>query len=250
MDAIVVTIKMGYSYLWVDSLCIIQDSVRDKTDEIAKMPAIYNNAVCAIAASFPSGSKEGFLGDRSTYIRRPVKLQARMTHRSDSERPPIAVGDSHPVFGYFTDPNNSLISEPLSERGWCLQERLLSTRVLEYRRNQVRFLCPFTGSHDMNKADGWVNDWPKDDGGDISFPYDANSFVPATRLGLEIKIIYDFRRLWYSVVEAYTWRCLTFPTDRTLAISGIAQQIRSMNKTRPDDTYTAGHWLSEFPQDL
>lgn len=42
---------MGFSFLWVDSLCIIQDSEKDRTQRIARMPAIYRNAVCNIAAS-------------------------------------------------------------------------------------------------------------------------------------------------------------------------------------------------------
>ncbi|KAF2028842.1 hypothetical protein EK21DRAFT_25979, partial [Setomelanomma holmii] len=50
-DAITVSVDMGFQYLWVDSLCIIQDNDQDRSHEIAKMPAIYSNAVCNIAAS-------------------------------------------------------------------------------------------------------------------------------------------------------------------------------------------------------
>lgn len=249
-DAITVTTQLGYSHLWVDSMCIIQDNAADKMSEISKMPDIYNNAVCAIAASFASNSRAGFLRDRSTYTRTAMKLQAQKTVRSTSEDEYQALGDPHPVLAYLIQSSDSLTTEPLSERGWCLQERLLSTRVPEYRRNQVRFLCPSTGDHDASKADGWVNDWPAGNGGDISFFMCSVSFVPATLLGWSITKLADFRRLWYSIVEAYTRRHLTFPSDRTLAISGIAQQIASMNKSMSDDRYIAGHWLSEFPQDL
>jgi Heterokaryon incompatibility protein (HET) len=43
-DAIAVTRKLGLQFLWVDSLCIMQDSDEHKSQEIGKMRALYNNA--------------------------------------------------------------------------------------------------------------------------------------------------------------------------------------------------------------
>jgi hypothetical protein len=130
-----------------------------------------------------------------------------------------------------------------------LQERLLSTRVLEYRRNQIRFLCPFTGDHDVTKADGWTQDWPTNVD-NIWFPKASNGFRPATLYGWEIDNEDHFKKIWYSIVDAYSARKLTFATDRTLAISAIAQRLASMNKCNMEKTYIAGHWLRHFPQDL
>jgi hypothetical protein len=252
IDAMIVTVNVGHKYLWVDSICILQDNYQDKANEIAKMPAIYSNAVCSIAASFPSSAREGFLQDRAGYTDRVLALNVRPRIGMAEN---ISTGpEAHPqkVFAFPIDLEDALVVEPLSERGWCLQERLLSTRVLEYRRNQVRFLCPFTGDHDESKnskSDGWTRDWPSSVG-DISFPRGPNSQTPATLLGWDIKNTDEFRKLWYSIVEAYTNRTLAFTADRSLAISGIAQRIANMNKDRPIDSYAAGHWLSECPQDL
>src|SRR5436190_9880944 len=60
-DAVTVTRKLGFRYLWIDSLCIIQDSESDWLQESAHMGAVYANASCTIAASSAVSSRTGFL---------------------------------------------------------------------------------------------------------------------------------------------------------------------------------------------
>ena len=74
-DAIKVTTELGYSCIWVDSLCIIQDCPMDKSREIAKMPSIYNNAIVTIAAATAASTLEGFLQKRTTT--RPIISNVR-----------------------------------------------------------------------------------------------------------------------------------------------------------------------------
>lgn len=76
-DACEVTLKLGYSYLWVDSLCIVQDNQHELAVEIAKMPQIYSNATVIIAASRASSSIEGFLHQRDTSHILPVTMHAK-----------------------------------------------------------------------------------------------------------------------------------------------------------------------------
>ncbi|KAF1967828.1 hypothetical protein BU23DRAFT_437355, partial [Bimuria novae-zelandiae CBS 107.79] len=63
-DAVIFTRRLGLSYLWIDSLCILQDSVQDKHREIAGMASIYQDALVTIAATSASTCIEGFLSDR------------------------------------------------------------------------------------------------------------------------------------------------------------------------------------------
>jgi hypothetical protein len=49
-DAITVTRSLEYGYLWVDSLCIIQDDKQDQDLQIGMMDEIYSNATLTIAA--------------------------------------------------------------------------------------------------------------------------------------------------------------------------------------------------------
>jgi hypothetical protein len=53
LEAIRMTRILGYRYIWIDSLCIIQDSSSDWEYEAARMAIVYGNAVCNIACLFP-----------------------------------------------------------------------------------------------------------------------------------------------------------------------------------------------------
>lgn len=60
-NAIDVTRKLGFDYLWVDSFCILQDSKDDKSRELAHMRKIYQNTYVTIAAAKSSTVGEPFL---------------------------------------------------------------------------------------------------------------------------------------------------------------------------------------------
>jgi hypothetical protein len=61
-EAIRITHHLGFKYLWIDSLCIIQDSISDWEIEASRMAAVYSNAVASIAFLFPP--REGFVKPR------------------------------------------------------------------------------------------------------------------------------------------------------------------------------------------
>jgi len=132
-DAIRVTRGMGIRYLWVDSLCILQGSdAVSQTDwkrESSRMESIYGNAYFTIAAAAASNCGEGFLHPRSCNL--PFRI------RSDSGVPIreglITVAPSK-ISREWKD-------EPINTRGWTLQERILSTRVISFSLHETTFLC-------------------------------------------------------------------------------------------------------------
>ncbi|EIW52286.1 HET-domain-containing protein, partial [Trametes versicolor FP-101664 SS1] len=63
-DAIYVTHMLGFRWLWVDSLCIIQDSETDKAHEIGRMHHIYRYAHLTIIAAIAKSVNESFLQER------------------------------------------------------------------------------------------------------------------------------------------------------------------------------------------
>jgi Heterokaryon incompatibility protein (HET) len=67
-DAICITRQIGLKYLWVDGLCIIQDSESDKATEVSSMRHYYRNALVLIAASKAAAVEDGFLDVRETYL--------------------------------------------------------------------------------------------------------------------------------------------------------------------------------------
>lgn len=75
-DACKVTHGLGFSYLWVDSLCIVQDDENEKQKEIANMELIYSNATVTISASRASSCTNGFLQPR-VGGEFPLKMRAK-----------------------------------------------------------------------------------------------------------------------------------------------------------------------------
>jgi hypothetical protein len=78
-DAITVTKGLGYQYLWVDSLCIIQNSKADWEAESVKMGQIYRNSVCTICASSADTADVGFLTPRNPLLNLPCTISGTVS---------------------------------------------------------------------------------------------------------------------------------------------------------------------------
>lgn len=147
LDAIYVTHTLGFQYLWVDSLCIIQDSGEDKLHEIGRMHLIYRHAYLTIIAASAERASDGFLQDRPAplhdftlpFICPPYRLIPG-DKRSRDERP-VAEGEVR-IFRPLTYPEDPM--EPVERRGWCLQELLMSSRALIFTSTTLRFRCQNT----------------------------------------------------------------------------------------------------------
>lgn len=223
-DAINVMQKLGYKFIWIDSLCIIQDDEEDKNVEIARMPAVYSHAVVTIAASSAASVHEGFLNERGEASHaNAVRVQVRDASQRTGRM--ILLWKVESEVGI----------EPLYDRGWALQERILSTRVLEFKSRQVRFHC--SSSEAKPLADGWT-----------FHPENHNSITPETIFTL-IDLSNIGRVTWRKIVEVYSARKLGLSTDRPLAISGIAHKLARLDPHR-FHTYVAGMWISELPFNL
>jgi heterokaryon incompatibility protein (HET) len=138
-DAVKVTRGLGLSFLWIDSLCIIQDSETDKTRELAKMLSIYENACVTICISDR---------DCSSSFLQHAKPDA--TPRGKVFQPlalPWAFGTDQIgtiMVDKFVSYSDKISASRISRRGWTLQERLISPRLLIYSNDpDVMFWdCP------------------------------------------------------------------------------------------------------------
>jgi Heterokaryon incompatibility protein (HET) len=82
-DAVVTTSRLRFQYLWIDSLCIIQDDPENWDIECARMSSIYRGSVLTIAAADAENSWAGFLHGREFMQRqdlKPCQLQYRNFH--------------------------------------------------------------------------------------------------------------------------------------------------------------------------
>ncbi|KAI0535350.1 heterokaryon incompatibility protein-domain-containing protein [Xylaria digitata] len=140
---------IGLQYLWIDALCIIQDDSNDKSVEIAKMTSIYGSATVTIAAARSSSAAGGFLGERFPGSREGAIVSYRCVDGELGFIVLVQLDDGR-------SPEEPI--EPIDERGWTLQERLLSSRIIEFGSRQTRWICPETRSSGTS-LEGFTDGW-------------------------------------------------------------------------------------------
>lgn len=126
-DAVKSTRKLRIRYLWIDSLCIIQDSKNDWEKEAARMGEIYAGSVCTLCALASEDSYGGFF--RAT--ERKMKSDFRFDLSIGSKRIRI----------FAAEPNDWGLWGPVMKRAWTLQERELSNRILYFSNYELFWEC-------------------------------------------------------------------------------------------------------------
>lgn len=107
-DAIEVARRLGVQYIWVDSLCIIQDSREDWNREAPKMHQVYRGSWCNIGAAHSEGRKGGLFKNRSEAY--SGQKEAHVDWRGAKWR--VVPGDLW---------EKDLLGEVLYGRGWVFQ---------------------------------------------------------------------------------------------------------------------------------
>jgi hypothetical protein len=125
-DAMLLVQKLEERYIWVDSLCIIQDSDEDKFGQIMQMDVIYRRAILTLVAAAGSDANAGLPGISPGLSRKEVP--ATFIYGFDL----VAI----PEDGEF-EVNKS----KWNSRAWTFQERILSTRILRFTSESVTFEC-------------------------------------------------------------------------------------------------------------
>jgi hypothetical protein len=128
-------LKLGFRYIWIDSLCIIQDDAEDWEVQSALMSEIYQNAVLTLAATSSTGDNEGCC-TRNAHHASALEIMLP----EDVGACCIAV--RRPLEHFDTQTADGLLAHfPLLTRGWAFQERLLSPRVLHICESELVWEC-------------------------------------------------------------------------------------------------------------
>lgn len=220
-DALTVTHGMGFKYLWVDVLCIIQDDEEDKMREISKMHHIYRGSLFTIAATVAKNSSEGFLHPRTMY--RGFKLRVRTDNDSAIEVAAMPTRTSQDANPYHFD-----------TRAWTFQEMQLSTRVFAYGNRGMVYHC-LESKHCDGGHQHPVNTHKLDDAISAIF----KNLDPGSQLLRST----DHPFAWGEIMDAYTQRWLSFAADKLPAIAAIAEEY---SRTRPVTGYLAGMWKEDL----
>ncbi|KEY73455.1 hypothetical protein S7711_07484 [Stachybotrys chartarum IBT 7711] len=216
-DAVRATRHIGLRYLWIDSLCIFQDDDEDWARESALMLDVYSNAYVVFAANRASACDGGCFHTRAprtafvTDIPAIGQVHTQLVSASDE------VASSFREFA----------SEPLSQRAWALQERVLARRVVHYSSRQMYFEC----NSGITSEDGCKSD---------------HRYCGIVTLRRPQAPPDQVRNTWDLVLRAYGSRKLSKATDKFPALSGIAKLVGNAL----GDEYIAGIWSGEVIRGL
>jgi Heterokaryon incompatibility protein (HET) len=132
--ALMVARELQVEYIWIDSLCIIQDDPEDWLHESALMHKIYSNAMCNIAATGAVDSSEGLFFERDPSYVKPVRTRLRHDVTTVEFEGLYDISE----VDFWKD---AVLEAPLNRRGWVCQERLLAPRILHFGKNQLLWEC-------------------------------------------------------------------------------------------------------------
>lgn len=214
-DAVDMTRKLGIRYLWIDSLCIIQDDADDWNEQSSRMCDIYQNGFLTIAATRALGCEDSLLPSFQHNV-------DGFDEHGSRHQIAVRLKDTHLYTERF--------SGSLLNRGWVFQERLLSRRMLHFGHDELFWEC----------MECMTCECPT---GLFCPGLDIKSI--RTRIP-EGGTKEDRRTSWQTIVQGYTSLSLTKISDRRVAILGLAAEMAPHRKGR----YLAGLWEDTLISDL
>jgi hypothetical protein len=265
---------LGLRYVWIDSLCIVQDSLDDLNHELPLMDKVYRYCYINIAATGASNGSEGCYWTRDPATVLPTEVSISW---SNSEQ------NTSGIYHVIPDSNKwarKLIKQPLNRRCWVLQERILSPRVLHFGNDQLFWECrQFVACETYHRGlpaclrqnslidikTLQLGDELQDDRWPAKYVLqDLRAATWTKRLWYAFKTMFQpmihqqvtlhatkksasVYRDWDAVVELYSMQFLTYPKDKLVAISGIANSISRSEPDTPTDGYLSGLWQSSLP---
>ncbi|KAH6838459.1 heterokaryon incompatibility protein-domain-containing protein [Chaetomium sp. MPI-CAGE-AT-0009] len=248
-DAVILTRRLGVQYIWIDSLCIVQDDLRDWQVESTKMCDIYTKAYLTIAATHSKDGRGGLFRDTPDFEVSGVApgpgggeyrvfFRERIDHHLELSPDNGALGE----IGHAT-----IVHYPILTRAWVYQERMLSTRVLHFGRYEVFFECR---SFAECECDGIASDLASSEVATMPL---LPKVVHADALDSEAIGVewveyaqYYIARLWRSMVNSFTSLGITKHGDRLPAMGGLAKHMAMRRKS----AYLAGLWQDTLMDDL
>lgn len=236
-DALRITMSLRCCFIWIDSLCIIQDQ-NDENDwntQSSKMGLIYGNADCNIAATWAKDGADGCFSERDSHSADPtIELKSgngpSQCYRIQPDPDPNYYGD--------------ITLAPLNKRAWVVQERFLARRQLNFSKRQVFWECSklsaseqYPGGIPKSEFYSNSNDWGLD-----------RSVLYKLKPSLEGYLFRGRPRVWCALVDLYSNCDATRKSDKLIALAGLAREFGEI--TGAIGGYLAGLWKERLHQQL
>jgi hypothetical protein len=240
--------RLGYRYIWIDSLCILQDDTTAWLRESKEMALIYGHADLVIVADIALDCTSSLYLNSQEFSspshQRTINLKNGWNgcQRVSLRKP----------YWKTHDPSTFLnsVPGPTATRAWTWQEFFSSQRRLILSPFELRFACEQYTNCEC--AGLWQEDSAK--GNDPWVPLvryaKANYRGHSTDFGGHPTV--DFYSLWLSWVSDYSRRNVTNASDRLVAFSAVAQVMQSAisKAIGHQEVYAAGHWVGDIPRSL
>jgi hypothetical protein len=230
-DAIIVTKTLGIQYLWIDSLCILQDKddLSDWSYEAGLMHRVYVFSHCNIFASVSEDGSQGLFRPRN-----PRSVYGpKLTFGTVGLGMGACFTESHLKDYEIWETN--ITSGVLNSRGWVFQERLLAPRILYFGHDQLFWECRQRRACEAYPlSSSWCEVLERED------PTLRETSGPNGRMRMNYDSTQREGQLesWKDIVTVYSGKNLTNSGDKLIALSGIARYMAvSMNSQ-----YYAGLW--------
>ncbi|EWZ30166.1 hypothetical protein FOZG_16335 [Fusarium oxysporum Fo47] len=256
-DAADVCKRLGIQYIWIDSLCIIQDDPQDWLQESTQMAGIYANAFLGLFAGHAKNGNGGLYSNR--YNPETFLIVEKFGVKDDhGQQRTMYIQQQHlighdltfnfdlfPKFPSYEYRQLPTVKEPLYQRGWVVfQELHLSPRAILFNSQELTWVCNQDAQCECgettknNFATKYffthvpkTADYPGAVKGDLFYKHGM--------------------RNWAHLIHRYSRLGLTFEKDRLPALSGMAKAFQTMGSTEmKDDVYLAGIWKSMLPEAL
>lgn len=217
-DTITLCRSIGRRYLWVDSLCIVQDDPDEKKRLIHGMDRVYENAILTVVALSSNSAAAGLAGIRPRSSSRENHGRQNLFHRAHGTRS-IGIGR--------ISLREQIQYSPWNTRGWTYQEQLLSPRKLYFSCDEVFYECLCE-----TRREGYTDDESKNVSLRAGAPWygrnirnDPESMaytvsVPHSRQRRQTRS-YLHDQNFRNIVSSYTRRSLTEQGDILNALTGI-----------------------------
>ncbi|KAH9233976.1 hypothetical protein K456DRAFT_1724822 [Colletotrichum gloeosporioides 23] len=232
-----VTFELGIQHIWINSLCIIQDSKEDWTNESEMMGNVFRYAACNIAATSYQNGETGLFGDRAL-----LPFATRLWHVDcllvDYTRPDWKLKELR-FNGFYMDTNlidyqKHITFNDLNSRAWVAQERALSPSILHYTPGKIWWECNQLIANEtfpLGDCAEWYQGLDPPEGNIRSLKKDDEESV------------YSF---WRDFTNHYAGTYITFEKDRLAAAAGLAHTVGELL----DDNFVAGFWEKDLINSL
>ncbi|OTB19037.1 hypothetical protein K445DRAFT_19647 [Daldinia sp. EC12] len=225
-ECIAIARQLGIRYVWIDSLCIIQGNLEDWLYESERMAEVYGNATVTVIAGRAADSRDGF---------KVNKIEQRV--------PPCPIPSNEYSGNLYLWLPRIKEEGPVSTRGWCFQEKVLSRRALVYAKEQVYFSC----QRSQLWEDGTLNVQDPSHLRIGLFPNPSQDIDAQPNRSERKKLQNWMLQQWYKeILTDFTRRQLTNPDDIFAASSSIVQLTQRSIRSR----YLAGIWEADMVRGL